>query len=451
VREFGSAELGDERRTWRLVKIAEQAARRPAGKVTEVFAQGASREAAFRFVENEEIEVREIAAAAHRATVEKCAEFNAVFVPVDATSVSLIDFTHNKGLGNVGTRKDGAKGLHVMSAIAVAPDGTPLGLCGQRWWARHTVARAKGRKKLSPAEKETLHWLEIIDDLVKNFAPTPSVRPWLQIDRGADCWPVLYEAQQIPAWVTVRAAWDRRVMGAVRGQQEYLWPCVERQEPMGSYEVKVPATPSRKSRAAVMQLQAAPVELDLLDPASKRHVVAKFWAVRAIEVGTVPAGEAPIEWLLLTTFPVEDLAAAQQVALGYATRWRIEEFHKTWKSGACRIEDTQLRQRDHVERWATILASIAMRILRLKYLSRNTPDLPATVELNEHEIKAARLLNKPKKAPTAPTIGQVVAWLADIGGYVGKSSGGPPGAIVIARGLDRIAPVAQILADGEEL
>jgi hypothetical protein len=429
--------------------MAEQAARRPAGKMTEVFAKGASREAAFRFVENEDITVAEIAGAAHRATVEKCAEFKSVYVPVDATSISLSDRTQE--VGNVGPTRDGGKGLHIMSAIAVAPDGTPLGLCGQRWWARHPVTRHKNIEKFSTAEKETVHWLEIIDDVIKNFAQAPSVRPWLQIDRGADCWPVLYEAQQIPAWVTVRAAWDRRVMGTVRGRQDYLWPYLERQEPMGSYEMKVPATASRKARSAVMQLQAAPVELYLVDPATKRKVVATFWAVRAIEVGTVPRGEAPIEWLLLTTFPVEDLASAQQVVLGYSMRWRVEEFHKLWKSGACRVEDTQLRHRNHIERWATILASVAVRILRLKYLSRNTPDLPATVELNAHEIKAARLLNKPKKAPTAPTIGQVVAWLADIGGYVGKSSGGPPGAIVIARGLDRIASVARILADGAEL
>src|SRR5205814_8348 len=129
-------------------------------------------------------------------------------------------------------------------------------------------------------------------------------------------------------------------------------------------------------RTAVMQVQVAAVELDLLDPASKRHAVANFWAVRAIEVGTVPAGQSAIEWLLLTTFPVETSEAAQQVIVGYSTRWRIEEFHKTWKSGGCRIEETQLRQADHIQRWATILASVAIRIVRLKYLSRNAPEMP---------------------------------------------------------------------------
>lgn len=37
-----------------------------------------------------------------------------------------------------------------------------------------------------------------------------------------------------------------------------------------------------------------------------------------------------------------------------------------------------------------------------------------------------------------PTIGQVTRWLADTGGYTGKSSGGPPGSTPIRRGLERV-------------
>ena len=37
-----------------------------------------------------------------------------------------------------------------------------------------------------------------------------------------------------------------------------------------------------------------------------------------------------------------------------------------------------------------------------------------------------------------PTIAQAVRWIADLGGYTGKSSGGPPGSITIGRGLERL-------------
>jgi hypothetical protein len=48
------------------------------------------------------------------------------------------------------------------------------------------------------------------------------------------------------------------------------------------------------------------------------------------------------------------------------------------------------------------------------------------------------------------TIAQAVYWIARIGGYTGKSSGGPPGALVIARGLRRIEPLVDVLvAEGK--
>jgi hypothetical protein len=39
-----------------------------------------------------------------------------------------------------------------------------------------------------------------------------------------------------------------------------------------------------------------------------------------------------------------------------------------------------------------------------------------------------------------PTIGLAARWIADLGGYTGRSSGDPPGSIVIRRGLFWIAP-----------
>jgi hypothetical protein len=44
-----------------------------------------------------------------------------------------------------------------------------------------------------------------------------------------------------------------------------------------------------------------------------------------------------------------------------------------------------------------------------------------------------------------PTIAQATLWIAQLGGYTGKSSGGPPGSITIKRGLDRLRPAALLL------
>jgi hypothetical protein len=42
--------------------------------------------------------------------------------------------------------------------------------------------------------------------------------------------------------------------------------------------------------------------------------------------------------------------------------------------------------------------------------------------------------------------GEMTRWVADIGGYTGKSSGGPPGIRVIARGFERVEAAAVAIA-----
>src|ERR1700727_536625 len=156
--------------------------------------------------------------------------------------------------------------------------------------------------------------------------------------------------------------------------------------------------------------------------------------------------------MLLTSFPVDGLESAGRVVLGYTQRWRVEEFHKAWKTGACNVEDSQLRDADHLLPWVIILASVAVRILRMTYFSRAHPNTSAAVEFTEREIRAVATLSKSKGLArgATPTMKQMTAWIAQLGGYIGTSSGGPPGALVIARGLDRLQPAFQLLGAVDE-
>lgn len=430
--------------------MAAMAAIRPGGKVTEVFTEEAEREGAYRFLESESLAAVEIGKAAHRATAQRSRGLPFVYVPTDQTDLRVVDRSDSKGLGSIGDGKTQARGLQVMNSIAVSPEGVPLGMCGQAYWARRGNEGSKGKNDRRPwTEKETRYWIEAMEQTRTAFVEAAGgTRPWYQLDRGGDGWPMFLQAKFRDEWVTIRATHDRRLQSLVTGEQGSLWGHMERQEPLGSYELRVPGGLKRKARQAVMQLQACPVTLDVqLYPSTERMAMA-LWAVRAVEVGTAPRGEEPIEWLLLTTYPVHGHKEAVEVLLGYSTRWRIEEFHKTWKSGACRVEETQLQDGEAIERWATILASVAMRIQRLMHLSRAQPDMPASAELTKHEVEAVIVLRRPRGvARTAkPTLAEVVRWIADLGGYTGKSSGGPPGAIVLARGLDYIRSAVHLLS-----
>jgi hypothetical protein len=159
-----------------------------------------------------------------------------------------------------------------------------------------------------------------------------------------------------------------------------------------------------------------------------------------------------IEWLLLSTHSIRTKADVRAIVYGYSQRWRIEEFHRTWKRGLCRVEDTQLRSRQAVFKWASILASVASRAMHLTHLARRDPDLPSTNELTRFELEAIIALRRPKgvKLGDQSTLGQAVRWIADIGGYVGPWNG-PPGAKVIGRGLERVLSAAAAFENRDKM
>jgi hypothetical protein len=342
-----------------------------------------------------------------------------------------------------------------MNALAVDVEGTPLGLLGQQWWVRDKPATRRSRKaKKSDVaryrEKETAHWVDELTQVDEQFKQHPSgVRPWFQLDRGADCWPVLSLAIERDLLLTVRSTHNRCLRNKKKESATYLWTKVQGTQVLGCYTLAVPARPGRPARSALIEVRACEVTLKLR-VAGKKYRYVTMNAVLAREKSDA-AGR--IEWKLLTTHPVTSFEQARAVIDGYACRWRIEEFHRAWKSGVCNVEDSQLRARDHVIRWATLLAAVAARAVRLTYLARAQPDQPAREELTQDEIDATLILKKRKdyRRGSNPPLGLVMLWIAELGGYTGKSSGGPPGPRVTTRGLLRVQALAEGLKNMREM
>jgi len=449
---FGHADLGDARRVHRLISIAKAAESRPAGTVTSVFADDAEREGAFRFLESEHVQAAKVASAIFTATARKCANESYIFVPIDGTSLTLTDRVGNRELGRVGSGKALTRGLHFMSALAVDAEGVPIGLLDQVAWAREQPPKAKKRKcnRGDFREKETRYWVDALGRIQELLTTEASgVMPWFQLDRGADCWPVLKTSIEMSMLVTVRAVHDRRLV-AEPGRPDYLHDRLERQPVLGRYEIEVPATPKRDARIAKMSVRACTVTLDLR-VSRKRHEQVTLQAVLAQETGA-PKGEEGLRWLLLTTHPATTFEEARAVIDGYTQRWRIEEFHRAWKRGVCNVEKTQLHSREAILKWSTILAAVATRAVRLAYLVRTTPEVLASSEFSPHEIDAAFVLCKRKRDRRKQvTLREMMDMVAQQGGFAGKYSGRPAGPTVLARGLLRIEVLAEGLQNMDEM
>ncbi len=437
--------------------VAAEAARCPAGTVTRACSSSATREGAFRLLENAAVRPGAIRTAMEGATARRCKDEALIFVAVDATSLTITDRTCRKGLGGVGSWSHGSRGVHVTTALAVSSGGSALGICGQQMWVRESRSPHGRHRRLAAQPTEIEHWLEVLVSSHSKLATiAPQCTPWYQMDRGADCWQVLTLARELDMLVTVRAVHDRCLDGGAQS----LWNAVEQAPVIATRRVALAdgrepvlmrrrvghgrrvfwRMDPRKARVAKVEIRSASVPVLLRTPHGETFTV-PFHAVLVRE----KAGPAdPIEWMLLTTHPVDTPSDALKVVDGYTMRWRIEELHRTWKRGLCRVEDTQLRSRDAIFKWATILCAVATRAMRLTRLARSTPDVLATTEFSRVELDALIALREPKnvKQGTIPTLAQAVRWLADLGGYTGPWNG-PPGATVIGRGLHDVLVAAR--------
>ena len=413
--EFGGAKLGRSDTVRRLVKIAERFADSPGAIISTAVRRSAEREGAYRFMERE-IDTQKIADASFAATIARINGARFAYVPIDGTSLQIRDVERKKGTGPIGARNFPTRGFQVMSSLVVTPDGVPQGLCAMSWWSRSDAPPTQASSKRKVEDKETRYWLENVRAIRKNFEGT-GCRPWMQLDRGGDAWPVLLEAHAVGSWLTVRASYSRRLRTEPSEEREYLWPKVARAPVLGRYTVEVPGGPNRRARVAALEVRATEVTLDLQVQGTNVRQPVPVWAVMARETTKSSGEDEPIEWMLLTTFQADTFEDACAVLHGYTQRWRIEEFHKAWKSGACNVEDTQLESESGIRALATILAAVATRLLRMTYLARATPELPASKEFSPSEIRAAALLVGKRRIRVASvTMNTITKWIATVGG-----------------------------------
>jgi len=441
---FGAAELGDARRTARLVAMATRVTQRPAGTVTAVFSTSAEREGAFRFLENAAVGHEAVADAAFDATARACARQELVYVPLDGSSLTLSDRARKRQLGRIGNSVRQTRGLQVMNALAVDAAGVTVGVLDQQYWARDEPPKQRrtrdhkcfGQRYL---ERETRFWLQGLQRVEARLSQhAPDVKRWYQIDRGGDCWPLFRMAIERALLLTVRANHNRRVL-LPDGRASLLQQTLNRAPVKGRFELDIAQRPGRAARKATIVVRACTVAINARVTKHRRE----RFTLNAVLAQEQSSRKDRLRWTLLTTANVDTFEQARAVIDGYALRWRIEDFHRAWKSGVCNVEDNQLHSQLTILKWATLLAAVAARANRLAQLVRTSPQLPATSEFTEYEIEAAFLYLKRTRDPDKPLLlRDVIDLIADIGGFAHKYSARRPGPIVIGRGLQTVQALA---------
>ncbi len=437
--ELGTAQFYDPRLNRRLFELTRDFYSRPQAPITEACGSHAKAKAAYRFFENKRVSMKEVLSAHLESTIKRIKPHEVVLAVQDTTSVDYTGHRGMEGLGPTGHKKDAAIGLLVHDTMAFTADGTPLGLLDVQCWARDPQDRGKKerRKELPIEQKESMKWLKSYQAVCEVQKVCPDTVLVSVGDRESDIYELFLEAAKNPHGPKLLVRCERTRNR--KTQTDFLWEVMAKQPVAGMQMVRIPRKGCQLERDAKLEVRYAPITLK--PPRGKKYAPVSVWMVYAREIDCPKSVKSPLEWMLLTTAPVDTFEDACERLAWYAKRWGVEIYHRTLKSG-CRIEDRWFDSTDSLEPCLAIDMVVAWRIYHLTKLGREVPDHPCTIFFKEAEWKALYILvNKTTRLPAKePTMHEAVRMLARLGGFLGRKRDGEPGTTTLWRGIQRLEP-----------
>lgn len=432
---FGSANLGDARRTRRLVDAAAALAAHPGASIPAACEDdGARIEGFYKLLRNEDVDPVAIRHAVFDSTAAAAKERQGDLLLIhDTTSVSPVHSLREK----LRSKRGSPAGYEVHTGLVVdAATGSPMGILGQLLWNR----KVKKSEKLLAVESEK--WQRL--DEQTHARDIDQQRLIRVADRESDFFEYIAFLDQNSHRFVLRAAQNRRV--AAGGHYSYLWEAAQNAPVLGTRMVVVEqrgaqkkgleqnARDARPRRQIATTLRATQVELRA--PGGKTTL--------RINVVYAASADRELEWLLLTRESIATLQDVERVVSHYESRWLIERFHKAWKTG-CRIEERKMGSLDNFLRIMAITTPIAVRLLHLQVLA-NQPDdsAPATEVLSQPEIEV--LWAKVERVPlpkNPPSCRWAYTSIAKIAGWQDSKRTGRIGLDTLWRGIERLMGLAE--------
>lgn len=454
---FGHAQLGDRRRTQRLVKLVDQMSQHPGGTLPQKLRSPADLQAFYRLMRSRAVTHAAILNAHRQATFQQIEQLNTpVLVLHDSTE---LDFTTHKSLDRLGQIGSGARrGYIAHNSLAVDPRTRQvIGLCNQVLHRRDRVSPTEtNAQKRKRKTRESLLWL-------KGTEPLPGSWQFIDVcDRGADCFEFLEQEMASGRRFVIRSSCCRRILVG-HGQ-----PATSEVDKLHRYartlpeagrwtlqvtskvEVRSPRrtgkkkTVKRQARKAKLAVSFAPVQIR---PSTKKtgnygNQPLAVWVLRVWEVDP-PRGQERLEWILVTNESIRSFADAYRVVGWYECRWIVEEYHKGQKTG-CRIESPQFTDEDRLQPAIAILSVVTLTLLQLRHASRRSD---ATTRAAKTVISPLFIevlsIWRHKKAMPNWSVHEFYYALARLGGHQNRKHDHPPGWQVLWEGWKELLPMVQ--------
>ena len=441
--EMRGTQLRDQRRVKSVIRICTRLAAQPDRSFSAACGP-AVRQAAHRILEHPETSVESLLAGHFTATAARAEGLPLILIAQDTTA-----FVYGQqqivGLTAVNQRRQ-SRALRGHGALAMTPGGTPLGLWHLALWGAEPEPAGPTSRERPRAEKESWKWFAALEAVAQRLPP--GSEGLLIQDREGDIFDFLAEERPARLHLLVRAAQDRRLeyeprpetpAAVTRTERGTLFAVAASAPLLGHCTVTVPRRAAGGSQPALpareAELAVRVTEVRWQRPrkyASSPHPELRVWLVCATETNP-PPGVEPLQWVLISTLPVEDQETAYRCLGYYARRWVIERLHYTLKSGLG-AEKLQIDDAVSLAHALALYYVVAWRLLFVTYTARENPQAPATTVLDAEEVAVLEAAT----GQAVPTVGAAVTAIARWGGYEPYRNGPPPGVKTLWQGQIRL-------------
>lgn len=301
------------------------------------------------------------------------------------------NISNTDGLGVIADNKSLGFFLH-PSLLVDANDKRSLGFVDIQTWSREvntlTKLERKHRVNTTPIEdKESYRWISSIQSS-KLHLPL-DCRLTCISDREGDISELFIRIPDEYTDLLIRSNDNRCLKGGGK-----LYDHVENLPIMSSYELKIQGDKriNRKSRVAKINLKYSPVTIA---PAKSKGKEIEVYVVEAKEdPSTVPVGEDPIHWRLLTTHPVENAQQASLMIEYYKERWLIEQVFRLLKNKGLQIENSQMETGKALICLTLMGLYVVNKVMILHNASKEILPVAINNSFSEEEIACLKSCNK---------------------------------------------------------
>ena len=463
--ELQPVDLVDKRLEQRFRKLLDSLSQASSASIPAACDDRAEMVAAYRFFDNDKVQFENVLQPHIESTYRRVAQQQVALLVQDTTELDLTR-PHSE-VNGVGPLQNGNRCgalLHLLHAFTT--DGTPLGTMSAEAWTREPKTETEKLKRGSSAkrvrcarkpfkEKESYRWLTTAEHCAEIKSHCPQTQLIMLADRESDITQVIdyCRGQYDFDWI-IRSEGSRVLNRENKGDTSIsVHDSLSKTQPQfeqaldirerhcwGSQTVKHnPGKAERRARTVNVSVHADRITIN--DPrAGKREGV----TVNAVLVReTCPTNrDQPLEWLLLTSLPIDNREAVEQIIEYYLKRWMIELFFKVLKSG-CKIES---RRFEHIDRFLPALGLyliVAWRSLYVCRVSRALADASCELLYTEAEWKGVwQITTKTQPPRKPPKLMELTRLMAGLGGYIDRKNTGPPGPQTVWLGLQIMHTIA---------